>query len=110
MPADSFTKVLPRNKWGAFLNHLNLVKRIDRLNYQELLLNRLQEVLEVVTLRDAAIGASIKSSLDRDPSWGGVLDISKAGRNTGSAGIELYGTDRAASRTRAGDKSYLFID
>jgi hypothetical protein len=39
-----------------------------------------------------------------------LLDISKAGRNTGSAGIELHGTDRAASRTRAGDKSYLFID
>jgi hypothetical protein len=39
-----------------------------------------------------------------------VLDISKASRNIGSAGIELYGTDRVASCTRAGDKSYLFID
>jgi hypothetical protein len=68
MPADGLTKALPRNKWGAFLNHLNLVKRTDRPNYQELSLNRLQEVLEVVTLRDAAIGASTKSSLDRDPS------------------------------------------
>jgi hypothetical protein len=68
MPADGLTKALPRNKWGAFLNHLNLVKRTDRPNYQELSLNRLQEALEVVTLRDAAIGASTKSSLDRDPS------------------------------------------
>jgi hypothetical protein len=33
MPADGLTKALPRNKWGAFLNHLNLVKRTDRLNY-----------------------------------------------------------------------------
>jgi hypothetical protein len=39
-----------------------------------------------------------------------VLDISKASCNIGSARIELYGTDRAASRTRVGDKSYLFID
>jgi hypothetical protein len=39
-----------------------------------------------------------------------LLDISKVSRNIGSARIELYGTDRAASRTRAGDKSYLFID
>jgi hypothetical protein len=39
-----------------------------------------------------------------------VLDISKASRNIGLARIELYRTDRAASRTRAGDKSYLFID
>jgi hypothetical protein len=68
MPADGLTKALPRNKWGAFLNYLNLIKRTDRLNYQELSLNRLQEALEVVTLRDAAIGASTKSSLDRDPS------------------------------------------
>jgi hypothetical protein len=30
--------------------------------------------------------------------------MSKAGRNTGSAGMELHGTDRAAGRTRAGDK------
>jgi hypothetical protein len=36
--------------------------------------------------------------------------MSKAGRNTGSARIELHGTDRAAGRTRAGDKSHLFID
>jgi hypothetical protein len=36
--------------------------------------------------------------------------MSKAGRNIGSGGIELHGTDRVASRTRAGDKSYLFID
>jgi hypothetical protein len=36
--------------------------------------------------------------------------MSKASRNIGSARIELYGTDRVASRTRAGDKSYLFID
>jgi hypothetical protein len=36
--------------------------------------------------------------------------MSKAGRNTGSAGMELHGTDRAAGRTRAGDKSHLFID
>jgi hypothetical protein len=39
-----------------------------------------------------------------------VSDMSKASRNIGSAGIELYGTDRVASRTRVGDKSYLFID
>jgi hypothetical protein len=39
-----------------------------------------------------------------------VSDMSKAGRNIGSAGMELHGTDRAAGRTRAGDKSYLFID
>jgi hypothetical protein len=39
-----------------------------------------------------------------------MLDISKAGRNIGSARMELYGTDRAAGRMRAGDKSYLFID
>jgi hypothetical protein len=36
--------------------------------------------------------------------------MSKAGRNTGSARMELHGTDRAAGRTRAGDKSHLFID
>jgi hypothetical protein len=36
--------------------------------------------------------------------------MSKAGRNIGLARIELHGTDRAASRTRAGDKSHLFID
>jgi hypothetical protein len=36
--------------------------------------------------------------------------MSKAGRNIGSAGMELYGTDRVAGRTRAGDKSHLFID
>jgi hypothetical protein len=39
-----------------------------------------------------------------------LLDISKVGRNIGSARIELHGTDRAASRTRVGDKSHLFID
>jgi hypothetical protein len=39
-----------------------------------------------------------------------MSDMSKAGRNTGSAGMELHGTDRAAGRTRAGDKSHLFID
>jgi hypothetical protein len=36
--------------------------------------------------------------------------MSKAGRNIGSARIELHGMDRVAGRTRAGDKSYLFID
>ena len=36
--------------------------------------------------------------------------MSKAGRNTGSAGMELHGMDCAASRARAGDKSHLFID
>jgi hypothetical protein len=39
-----------------------------------------------------------------------VLDMSKASRNIGSTRIELHRTDRAASRTRAGDKSHLFID
>jgi hypothetical protein len=39
-----------------------------------------------------------------------MLDISKASRNIGLARIELYGTDYVASRIRAGDKSYLFID
>jgi hypothetical protein len=39
-----------------------------------------------------------------------LSDISKAGRNIGSARIELHRIDYAASRTRVGDKSYLFID
>ena len=39
-----------------------------------------------------------------------LSDMSKAGRITGSAGMELHGMDRAAGRTRAGDKSHLFID
>jgi hypothetical protein len=66
MPADGLTKALPRNKWNTFLNYLNLVERTDRPNYQELSLNRLQEALEVVTLRDAVIDASTQSSSDHD--------------------------------------------
>jgi hypothetical protein len=68
MPADGLTKALPKNKWSAFLNYLNLEERTDRLNYQELSLSRLQGALELVTLQDAAISSSTQSSLDRDPS------------------------------------------
>jgi thioesterase domain-containing protein len=50
MPADGLTKALPRNKWQAFLNHLNLVERTDNGNHQEIALNELQEKLEQFTL------------------------------------------------------------
>jgi hypothetical protein len=51
MPADGLTKALPKNKWSAFLDHLNLIERTGSGNhYPEVPLKELQEKLEQLTM------------------------------------------------------------